>query len=55
MPEYPTMLVFIAAAAALLIVPGPAVLYIVTRSIDQGRLAGIVSVLGIAAGTILGS
>lgn len=52
MPEYPTLLVFVAAAAALLITPGPAVLYIVTRSIDQGRLAGIVSVLGIGTGTL---
>jgi threonine/homoserine/homoserine lactone efflux protein len=47
-----TLLVFIAAAAVLLITPGPAVMYIVTRSIDQGRLAGIVSVLGVAVGTL---
>ena len=46
------LLIFVAAAAALLIVPGPAVLYIVTRSIDQGRWAGIVSVLGIGLGTV---
>src|SRR6185436_5002800 len=31
--------------------PGPAVLYIVTRSIHQGRRAGLVSVLGIHTGT----
>ena len=47
-----TLIVFIAAAGALLIVPGPAVLYIVTRSIDQGRRAGIASVLGISVGTL---
>ena len=47
-----TLILFIAAAGALLIVPGPAVLYIVTRSIDQGRRAGIVSVLGISVGTM---
>ncbi len=41
---------FIGAALALLITPGPAVLFIITRSVDQGRLAGIVSVLGIEAG-----
>lgn len=46
-----TLLVFITACLALLIVPGPAVLYIIARSIDQGRLAGLVSVLGITAGT----
>ena len=42
---------FLIATLALLIVPGPAVLYIVARSVNQGRLAGLVSVLGIASGT----
>src|SRR5262245_37486235 len=32
--------------------PGPAVIYIVTRSIEQGRRAGLVSVLGIVVGTL---
>ena len=36
-----------------MIVPGPSVLYIVTRSMDQGRSAGLVSVLGIHTGTIV--
>jgi threonine/homoserine/homoserine lactone efflux protein len=43
---------FLIATLALLIVPGPAVLYIVARSVNQGRLAGLVSVLGIASGTL---
>src|SRR4029077_15593486 len=47
MPELSVFWVFVAASIALLLTPGPAVLYIVTRSIDQGRLAGLVSVLGI--------
>ncbi len=38
-----TLTVFVVAALALLLVPGPSVLYIVTRSIDQGRMAGLVS------------
>lgn len=38
---------FMGAALALLLVPGPAVLYITTRSATQGRLAGLVSVLAI--------
>jgi threonine/homoserine/homoserine lactone efflux protein len=42
---------FMIAAVSLLLIPGPAVLYIVTRSIHQGRRAGIVSVLGIHVGT----
>jgi threonine/homoserine/homoserine lactone efflux protein len=46
-----TLLLFAGASLALLAVPGPAVIYVVTRSIDQGRTAGIVSVLGVETGT----
>ena len=53
MPSTTTLLVFAAAATALIVVPGPAVLYIVTRSIDQGRLAGFVSALGVAVGGLV--
>jgi threonine/homoserine/homoserine lactone efflux protein len=45
--------VFVAAALALLLVPGPAVLYIVARSVHQGRAAGLASVLGIHVGTLV--
>jgi threonine/homoserine/homoserine lactone efflux protein len=38
---------FVVAALALLLVPGPAVLYITARSASQGRMAGLVSVLAI--------
>ncbi len=48
-----TLSVFIAAALLLLITPGPAVLYIVARSIDQGRMAGIVSALGVGVGSLV--
>lgn len=41
---------FVLASYALAIVPGPAVAYIVNRSLAQGRRAGVVSALGIAAG-----
>lgn len=34
-------------------IPGPAVLYIVGQSIDGGRRAGVVSVLGITTGTLV--
>lgn len=44
--------IFLAAALALALTPGPAVLYIVTRSVDQGRRAGLVSVLGIEFGNL---
>ena len=45
--------VFVVAALALLVVPGPAVLYVVTRSVHQGRRAGLASVLGIHTGTLV--
>ena len=48
-----SLTVFVAAALILLITPGPAVLYIVTRSIDQGRRAGLVSALGVHVGTLV--
>lgn len=44
---------FVIAALVLLLMPGPAVLYITTRSIDQGRMAGIMSVFGIELGNAI--
>jgi threonine/homoserine/homoserine lactone efflux protein len=41
------------AALALLLVPGPAVLYITARSASQGRMAGLVSVLAIETANFL--
>ena len=46
----PNLPVFLFAAMVLLLTPGPAVLYIIARSMDQGRLAGFVSVLSIESG-----
>ena len=43
---------FLVASLALLITPGPAVLYVVTRAVDQGRSAGLVSALGVLVGTL---
>ena len=44
---------FLIAALALAITPGPAVLYVVARSIDQGRAAGFMSALGVFVGTLV--
>ena len=52
-PNGPAVGVFVVAALALLVVPGPAVLYIVARSINEGRRAGLASVLGIHVGTLV--
>ena len=53
MPDSSTLFLFAGAALALIVVPGPAVLYIVAQSIDRGRLAGFVSALGIAVGGLV--
>jgi threonine/homoserine/homoserine lactone efflux protein len=52
-PDPERLAVFMVAALALLLVPGPAVLYIVARSIHQGRRAGLASTLGIHVGTLV--
>jgi threonine/homoserine/homoserine lactone efflux protein len=53
MPAPETLLLFAPVCLGLLVIPGPAVLYIVTRSIDQGRAAGLASVLGIHTGSLV--
>lgn len=53
MPPLSTLPVFCAAAVALLVIPGPAVLFIVARSSSQGLRAGVVSVLGVHAASIV--
>jgi len=52
-PSPATYGLFILTALALLAIPGPAVLYVVSRSIDQGRSAGMASVAGITTGTVV--
>jgi threonine/homoserine/homoserine lactone efflux protein len=52
-PDASTLAAFLLAAVALAVVPGPAVAYIVTQSIDQGRRAGVVSALGVASGGLV--
>jgi threonine/homoserine/homoserine lactone efflux protein len=53
MPDATTLAVFAVAAVTLLVIPGPAVLYIVSRSVGQGRAAGLASVCGIHVGSLL--
>src|SRR5215218_3874290 len=53
MPDASTFALFVAAALVLLIVPGPSVLYIVARSVEGGRTAGLVSVLGVQTGALV--
>ena len=53
MPSGSTFVLFAAASVALLVIPGPAVLYIVTRSVEQGRRVGLASVAGVHVGTVV--
>jgi threonine/homoserine/homoserine lactone efflux protein len=53
MPDASTFALFVAAALVMLLVPGPSVLYIVARSVEGGRKAGFVSVLGIQTGAVV--
>jgi threonine/homoserine/homoserine lactone efflux protein len=52
-PSHASLLLFVSAALVLLVIPGPAVFYVVGRSIGQGRGAGFVSALGIQVGTLV--
>jgi len=53
MPDASTFLLFAAASLAFLAIPGPSVFYIVTRSLAQGRRAGVTSMLGVQAGGLV--
>lgn len=53
MPDLPTLGIFVAASLPLLLVPGPAVLYIVARGMDGGGSAGLISMLGVQVGAVV--
>jgi threonine/homoserine/homoserine lactone efflux protein len=52
MPSLSTYAVFLATGMVLLLIPGPAVIYVVTRSIEMGRGGGLASVAGITTATV---
>jgi threonine/homoserine/homoserine lactone efflux protein len=52
-PGSGTLWVFCVTSLALLVIPGPAVLYVVVQGAEQGRRAGLASVLGIHTGTLV--
>jgi threonine/homoserine/homoserine lactone efflux protein len=53
MPEAKTWIAFAAVCLGMALTPGPNMLYLVSRSISQGRWAGIVSLIGTAAGFVV--
>ena len=52
MPDFPTLLPFLAAALALNLTPGADMTYVIARSATQGRAAGIAGSFGVAAGSL---
>lgn len=50
LPPWPLLAAFLLASLLLAVTPGPGVFYIVTRSLAQGRRAGLASVGGVALG-----
>src|SRR5215211_9251636 len=53
MPSTSTLAAFAAAAFVLIAVPGPNMIYLVARSLSEGRRAGLLSALGIETGTLV--
>ena len=47
------LMLFVVASLVFLVIPGPSVMYVVARSVAHGRRAGLVSVAGIHAGTLI--
>lgn len=50
MPDGPTLIAFAVTTVALLLIPGPAVLYTVNRSVSDGRRVGLAAVAGLEVG-----
>lgn len=53
MPTFTTLLAFAGVALAMVLAPGPNMAYLVSRAIAQGRLAGLISLLGVATGFVV--
>lgn len=53
MPGQASLLSFFASALVVLLLPGPGVLYVVTRSVNRGQRAGLTSALGLSAGALV--
>jgi threonine/homoserine/homoserine lactone efflux protein len=53
MPDASTVLIVALASLVLVVVPGPAVIYILTRSVSQGRTAGLASAVGVNLGSAI--
>ena len=53
MPSWQTVALFMISALALNLTPGPAILFILSRCLGQGRSAAVVSVFGLATASVM--
>ena len=53
MPSLETLYLFALACCGLVLLPGPAVIYIVTRGVVHGHRGGFVSMLGVETGNLI--
>src|SRR3954453_18486391 len=53
MPRPETVYLFAVACAGLVLLPGPALIFIVTRGVVHGRRGGLISTLGVETGNVL--
>ncbi|MDY9926084.1 LysE family translocator [Methanosarcina sp.] len=53
MIEQSQLIYFIAASAALTILPGPDILFVLTQSISQGKMAGVSTATGLCTGILV--
>ncbi|WP_298191560.1 LysE family translocator [Novosphingobium sp.] len=52
MPQLASLLAFAAIALGMVLTPGPNMVYLISRSICQGRAAGLISLAGVALGFV---
>ena len=50
MPDMSSLLAFVGATVALLLIPGPAVIYMLNRTLSDGRRVGLAAVAGLEVG-----
>lgn len=53
MPDLSHLLAFAVIALGMVLTPGPNMIYLVSRSICQGRMAGLISLFGVALGFVV--
>jgi threonine/homoserine/homoserine lactone efflux protein len=53
MPDLPNLVAFALVALGMVLTPGPNMIYLVSRSISQGRTAGLISLGGVALGFVV--